>query len=407
MTQAWFGPLESERAWDDAALAHLPLAVGSSEPRDGLDEVLVGFADDGDLVLTEAPLDGAHAEHLSSHLLGNIRLASWQSDGLDAALAKHAVHDRLRPWAVTPAVSDALAAAGAPHDLPDVDVVRRVNSKVWSAAFRESNTRVVRGSAECEQVGRAMLSRGSIVLKEPYGVSGRGSMQVNGVDRLTRLIRHLRGEEERGARVVLIVEELLDKRVDFSTQLEIFANGRIVSHGVCGMTNRGFAYAGSGRLSGEDERRVASDEHLANIARVTRGLQADGYFGPVCIDGLISHAGELHSVIEVNARASLGLAWLNLANRYAPTGFGVVLAMIRVAGPAIPFRTTLQATRDEGALPTGKGDAGVIFLTARTAAREGGGRFVVAIVERDDALEARRAALIRALSRAGYAVSDS
>jgi hypothetical protein len=402
MTSVWFGAFDAERAWDDARLAKLP-AVAIDDGAAAMDEALGALAGPGDRVLTRAPLDAAHAEHLAASLPHTIELGSWQAHGLAAALAETPGATPC-PWAITPPVVDAWPAGARAH--PPLEVVRRVNSKLWSAALRPAAGAgaaiAVRGTAGLERAARALLARGAILVKEPYGVSGRGAQAIAEPARLERLLARLRRDEERGLEVALVVEAMIDRARDFSTHVEVTPEGSWTWRGACGLDNRGLAYAGSAPLAAADAARLDRDDHRAAIARVAERLAAEGYRGPVCIDGILATDGALHSMIEINARCSLGLACLSLGACYAPRGLAVALAMVRVA-PARPVELgdVLASVRAEGALAATAGAAGAVFLTATTV-----GRLLVAIVHADRSeLPARRAAFERGLARAGLRVS--
>lgn len=400
MTELWFGPLDAERHWNDDRAASLP-ALSVEDSTAGMDEVLIALAGPHDTVLTQAPLHAQHAEHLAACLPYSIDLGTSQSDGLKRVLddARGATP---RPWAVVPAVIDAWPSwADAP---PDLAVVRRVNSKLWSTQMRASSgpgaAIAVHGTAELDGVARTMLTGGAIVVKEAHGVSGRGTQAITSASRLERLIARLRRNEEHGQEVTLIVERMIDRAFDFSSHLEIARDRSWQWRGMCGLVNRGFAYAGSTPLSGAAAERLAGSAHREAIAAIAERIAAERYHGPVCVDGIIATDGTVHSIIEINARHSLGLACLRLGSRYQDRSYSVVLEMIRHAPTTGSIGRLLDALRTEQALPAGAGEPGAIILTATTASRT-----VIAIVHRDTAdLAARRAAVRRGFERAAYGV---
>ncbi len=163
----------------------------------GLDEVLFPLCGKDDVLCTRLArharlreyhrsLGCRHAERACTDglddprdmytLLNSEPSAQWLSD----AVARGA---GVLPWAIT-RESAALLTRCHCNDYPPVEVVARVNSKIWSTRVRrqidsDDASEIVASLAQLLELGTDYLRRhGAIVIKEPHGVSGGGTVRV-------------------------------------------------------------------------------------------------------------------------------------------------------------------------------------------------------------------------------------
>jgi hypothetical protein len=221
------------------------------------------------------------------------------------------------PYAVTGAVAEqavpSYTAIGAPTRLPDPRDAARVNSKTWSNDVvadlgLPGAGVVVRSTAD---LARAVADAGPVaVVKDPYGVSGRGALEVSSPGVLRAITRVLDRQVAAGARVELLVQRRFAKRHDLSAHGDLAPDGTWRRLGVRVVHNRGFRYAGSSPVDGS----VARFEPalLEAAAEVARRAFAEGYHGPLSVDAMVLADGSLVPVLEVNARVSLGRLALRL-----------------------------------------------------------------------------------------------
>ncbi|GAA2195436.1 ATP-grasp domain-containing protein [Micromonospora lupini] len=329
-----FGSFDAEAAWRPEDLAGLPAGptAGGSRGRRGMDELLAVGCAPGDLLLTAEPMEEALVEALSAAGIAprvaavpgprddtvEERLASAGGTSLPGMSGWAAAF-----YAVRPDTSVAVHRLGLRAAVPAVEVVARVNSKVWSNDLvRDAGLpgAAVLATTPGEVRRLAQDTPGDVVLKDPYGVAGRGALRVTTPRMLDTVVRHLERQVARGARVELLVQPLFEEASSFSTHIEVDPSGAMRWWGVQHVDNAEFAYRGSGPLPADQHAILDTSAHREVIARVGTALAAEGYTGPACVDGLRLRDGTLVPVLEVNARRSMGLLNLHLDGRARAVG---------------------------------------------------------------------------------------
>lgn len=265
---------------------------------------------------------------LSKHLL-------WLAKGGDALLLKEPWSDELRreacergvelvaphssmqlvdynfkPWGWTESAVRAGQEAGAMLSPVPLDVVRRVNSKLWSHALEVESGWAIEGAATAstleelrEAVARACPAPGDKwVIKSPFGfaardrVLGRGPLLDTPQARWSER-RFVRGE-------TLIFQPWLEVIREYGVVMEVLKEGSHKIFGISDLQTNG-AGTGKGYILG----RRPSPERMGELERVACVVAArlfeEGYYGPVGIDAL-EHTRGLHPLLEVNARYTMG-----------------------------------------------------------------------------------------------------
>jgi hypothetical protein len=352
---------------------------------------------------------------------GVVRLATRPSDRIGECFVKaglpwsplfgrlEASGRRAMPFAVTPLSIQTCRNLMAELTAPDLSIVRLVNSKIWSANARARAGFALGSVGFCytEVIGAAkrILKTGPIILKEPFGVSGLGSVVVMSPTRLGTVSRVLRVQEDRGIQVQIVVEPLLNKRFDFSSHVWVGPNGDWRILGFQGMVNAQTRFVASRHLPYDDQKVLQSSDLNAALESIAKQLSFAGYFGPACIDGLITQDGSLVPILEVNARMSMGLMNLRLGEKLSPHGLKSTLLKIRVQrnqdGPSV-----LDALAADALLPRSSGTSSVLPVNSRAAVDEKGSiGLVLALLHKEPSEEAmlwNRA--LKALSTAGYSI---
>ena len=227
------------------------------------------------------------------------------------------------PWGWTPTAVEAGERAGAVVRPVPFEVVRRVNSKLWSHALEVELGLALEGAATAstfdalsEAAARACPGReDKWVIKSPFGfaarerVLGRGP-RVEGAQATWAIRRLARGE-------TLIFQPWLDVVREYGVCVEVARNG---SHRVLGFSDLKTNGAGTGL--GYVLGRPPTPERAAELERtaalVCARLHAEGYCGPAGLDA-IEHARGLHPLLEVNARHTMGFVALAVERALKPS----------------------------------------------------------------------------------------
>lgn len=325
------GNFEVENRWavDEPGLPTVQFS-GSRAIVNRMDEFGLMLGDEGDYIVLKAPPDEEYLEYLSRLGIGLPAVLSVRDQD-----PRHVVTEDVLADPDMPAELTRLAGAGArlwPHGVSDLEerlaercelplagppaaVCKAVNSKIYSRlAASAAGLRVPPGgvcrdldelAAECDRA-RAWLSRGrTVVLKDAYGVSGRGILVVSD----QRQIGHVQGIcARRAARsasrlVSIVMEEWLPKRTDLNYQFTIDQAGAVRFDFVKEALTANGVHLGHQMPARLDRRQ--RDELADSVAALGARLVADGYHGIVGVDGLISTDDVLYPVIEINARNNM------------------------------------------------------------------------------------------------------
>ncbi len=330
MKTVHLGTLGAEGYWRDPGLARLPALPDPPAERivATMDELLFPLCQPGDLLLTRRPMDPALADYLMrigfrfEH--NRVPLDDGTGDskasvfGLLQQTDSGVVHQllsgvrRAAPYAVLPDTEAFCRRYGLLSDLPSLAAVSKVNSKVYShqlavALGLKDYGFVVESAAELVEEGRRYLAQGSVLVKDPYGVSGKGNLLVQSEGMLQRIAAHLAAQEQAGRRVYLLLESLLPKALDFSCQMRIDADGTARLLSLQQMHNQQLSYQGSSRLGDEEAVLLERAGYLWQIEAVAAQMYRDGYWGDLCIDSMILQDATVAPVVEINARQSMGL----------------------------------------------------------------------------------------------------
>ncbi|MDL4774214.1 ATP-grasp domain-containing protein [Actinomadura xylanilytica] len=223
-----------------------------------------------------------------------------------AALSAHGVSELEERLAATAGI--ALAA-------PSAATCKAVNSKIYSRRLADAlGIRQARGWT-CDDVAgleeaftaaRAVLAAGRpVVVKDAYGVSGKGIELVEGERRLDRLLRMItkRAGQAAGGRLGLVVEEWVGKRADLNYQFTVGRDGGVRFDFVKeALTERG-VHKGHRIPARLTERQVSELKDVSG--RLGESLAADGYYGVVGVDAMVDPDGGLYPVVEINARNNM------------------------------------------------------------------------------------------------------
>lgn len=352
-----FGSLNAEAAWRDPSAASLP------EIKDGqaqrivavLDEIQFGLCQDGDVLLAAHEMIPSHREYVAS--LG-FRFAHGRVDeALPPEVASRLAGARPSPYAVVPGLDALCARWGVVGELPPVEVVRRVNSKTYSHQLASSLALfgagcLVRSIEELSTEGSRLLSQGSFILKDPFGVSGKGALVVRAQAELDRVLAHLKKQADAGRFIEFLVQPLYDRVTDFSCHFEVTRAG-LRRYGVQVMDNDGLAFSSVRPAPADLEECLERLGQWRVMEQVAQALAAEGYHGPVCVDAMLLRDGTLVPLLEINARKSMGLINLRLQERVG-NGLHSHLGLLNLSlRRRVTFDELLDALRRQGLLYDG------------------------------------------------------
>ncbi|WP_431875859.1 hypothetical protein [Amycolatopsis sacchari] len=275
------------------------------------------------------------------------------------------------PYAVLPETARLVAAYGLAARPPDAGTVRKVSSKSWSSALLDTlglpGGGVIVGSVGELLTAVAQFGDHPVLLKDPYGVGGRGILEVSSPRALRTVCRVLSAQVARGLRVELLVQPRWDRAADFSAQFRIDSGGRLHWHGVVVIENAGFSHVGTRPPDPEFQRRLDEAGYASIIADVGAALADAGYHGPVDVDSMLLRDGTLVPLLEINPRMSVGLIGILAGARLTGPATTARLAVrpVRSADTRGTFDAVLALMREHRVLFT-PGGTGLLPLAANT-----------------------------------------
>lgn len=282
-------------------------------------------------------------------------------------------------------VEEELAArTGVELAAPDAVTCKAVNSKTYSRRVAdELGLRQPAGWA-CDRVadldaafaGAADLIRQGhrVVVKEAYGVSGKGIAVVDSerrADRLRRMIEQ-KARQAGSERIAFVVEDWVAKRADLNYQFTVARDGSVRFDFVKEAITDNGVHKGHRMPPNLTEGQI--DQLRDCAALLGKQLATDGYYGVVGVDALVEPDGGIFPVIEINARNNMSTYQVPAQEVFVGDG-RVAMARhypMRLIAP-LPFATvrTLLA----GLLIDRPGGSGLLvnnFATVNAGARLAG-----------------------------------
>ncbi|MFI1018825.1 ATP-grasp domain-containing protein [Streptomyces sp. NPDC020965] len=334
------GNFEVERQWarGEHTLPRLS-ALSANAVVNRMDEFTLLLAGEHDHVVLKTQPDGAYLAYLSGlgMLLPTVHTVGGQDpqrtvteDALAdpvllrtlAGLAAAGAH--LVPHGVSEPEERLAATTGMPVAGPGAALCKSVNSKVYSRRVAdELGLRQPRGWT-CETVaelGAALAAAVSVptapfVVKEAFGVSGKGIATLDGPRRADRVHRMVARQAERSGRdaVAFVVEEWVAKRADLNYQFTVGRDGSTRFDFVKELLTEGGVHRGHRMPAGLSAAQF--HEVVTTAELLGKRLAADGYFGVVGVDAMVDEAGGLYPVVEINARHNMSTYQARLQEQF-------------------------------------------------------------------------------------------
>jgi hypothetical protein len=386
------GEFNSEEYWRSPNLAKLPEIpdCGSHGIILAMDELLFLFCTATDLLITRFKFNSVLKSYLKAlgfNFIGNIRSIQQSLTECETSIfqiigdhperirdlqPKFQVRRNFQPYSLTPGLNILAQALNVDFSGPDLKVVKEVNSKVYSCRLcgklgLKRGGEVVASARELLKKGENLLRKGAFLIKDPYGVSGKGNLLVRSGQILERLVRYLEFQERNGLTSLFVIEPFLNKVKDFSCALTIAENGAIKLVSVQEMVNRNFAYSGSYTADPAFVDELCRKKYFEVMMAIAGELYADGYFGAVCVDSMVLQSGEIAPLVEVNARKSMGLFNHRVDRYLARYGLKGNLTFLNLGyRPGLSFERVLEELDAAGLLFYPGKERGVMALSANT-----------------------------------------
>ncbi|WP_433289821.1 ATP-grasp domain-containing protein [Pseudonocardia sp. CA-142604] len=211
---------------------------------------------------------------------------------------------------------------------PDAAICKAVNSKIYSRRLAdEIGLRQALGwacdtPAELDEAiagARGLLAVDrKVVVKDAFGVSGKGIAVIETEDRLGRLHRMIARRAAEQRRVGLVVEEWVPKAADLNYQFTVGRDGAVrfdfVKQALTdGGVHKGHRFPVSLTAAQLDELGQAAQ-------RIGERLAGDGYFGVVGVDAMVDPEGGLFPLVEINARNNMSTYQALVQTTFAGAG---------------------------------------------------------------------------------------
>ncbi len=216
------------------------------------------------------------------------------------------------PYSVLPSTNEFCKNYQLLNPHPNIKVVQKVNSKLFSHTlskrlFEDTVGELIYSANELERKGNQFLEHSSFLIKDGFGVSGKGNVLVSSPQILKRIVKYIAKQESTGQETRFLLEPFLDKQIDFSCQFEIGSKGQVNIKSIQKMQNAGFAFSGIQTAEPDFQAKLDRLGYFAQVEAIAAALYQDSYFGPVCLDSMVLKDGKIVPVVEINARKSMGL----------------------------------------------------------------------------------------------------
>ncbi len=329
------GTFDCEAYWRDKNLAKLPYIDDKQTDQivSVMDELLFVFCKESDVLITRQKMDTSHKQYLSSigfsfinndqHLINEQKkvkksvkksVSQLLIENKDNTYFHSIIQEGMTytPFSILPESEEVCKDYKLVYEHPSIEIIKKVNSKVYSTLYNtnaemKNKATIVHSAEELEHIGNALLKNSKFLIKDIFGVSGKGNLLIESSSVFDRIINYLKLQEKRQKSILFIVEPFLQKDFDFSCQFSIDKNGQTQIHSVQRLMNNNFAYQGSFTADDAFLNQLYDLGYFEEIQKVSNQLHQDGYFGHVCIDSMILKDESLVPIVEINARKSMSL----------------------------------------------------------------------------------------------------
>lgn len=331
----YLGSFNSEQFWREANISQLPRIADQQADAivSVMDELQFVFCDSvHDVLVTHLPIDGSYKDYLwelgfsfsynQLPLIEKTSAEGKQSYKGICELLLEAGNDgyyqdllaplsTLSPYSIEPFTERLCQHYGLQGSGLDIEVVKKVNSKLFSHQlakhlFPDTVGEIIYSASDLDTVGHRLLQSSPFLIKDEFGVSGKGNLLVSSWQILKRIVTYISKQEHDGKHTRFLLEPLLDKQTDFSCQLEIDATGKTKILSIQKMQNSGFAFSSIQTAESSFQEFLGTSGYFEQVNEIASELYRVGYCGPVCLDSMLLQSGKIVPVVEINARKSMG-----------------------------------------------------------------------------------------------------
>lgn len=348
-------------------------ALGWQQP-----QVLVPAASDPTRDVTEDALaDGGLLEDLTG----------LRDQG--ALIVAHGVSDRVERLS---------RECGLPLAAPAADVCKHVNSKIYSRRLAERLGLRQPAGRCCDSLERwsqtlpwareVLRGGGKVAVKDAFGVSGKGILQISEVPRLDQLDRMFTQRSTRRGdhRLGVVVEEWVAKSADLNYQFTLARDGSVHLDFIKEALTENGVHMGHlvpARISAE-----VRDEIAAATVGMGQTLAADGYYGVVGVDAMLDPDGGLYPLTEINARNNMSTYQESLLELLPSSGVSALARHYPVVRPRPASFGAVRALLGDALLTSPDDGSGLLvnnFATVNSGITAGGAGRLYGILVGPDA----------------------
>ncbi|MEH1790999.1 MAG: hypothetical protein V7L23_36930 [Nostoc sp.] len=332
----YLGSFNSEQFWRDADISQLPAIADQQADAivSVMDEFQFVFCNSPhDLLVTRLPMDGFYKDYLwelgFSFAHNEFPLIEKMSESgkrspkgicellLEARCDPYyqnllARLSTLSPYSVEPLTEKLCQHYNLQGSGSDIEIVKKVNSKLFSHQlgkhlFPDTVGEIIYSASDLDAVGNRLLQSSPFLIKDEFGVSGKGNLLISSLQILQRIVTYISKQERDGKHTIFLLEPLLNKQTDFSCQLEIDTTGETKILSIQKMLNSGFAFSSIQTAESSFREFLDKSGYFEQVEAIAAELHRVGYFGPVCLDSMVLEDGKIVPMVEINARKSMGL----------------------------------------------------------------------------------------------------
>lgn len=335
MNKIYVAKFNAENYWKPENMVNLPAIKNKSLENivHMMDELMFGLCEkESDCVLTSIPMNEVHCNYL--HDLGfafQNKAFSEYRNSMDSLEYDYHAADIVMPPVKSKSILSAYAVLSEYEAFakknkidfkhPPIDVVQKVNSKLYSTELAKGlgfskYAVIVRDENEFGEEGKKILQRhGGFIVKEEYGVSGKGNMKVTDERSFDALKRNIAMQCKKGKEVRFVLEPAFTVKQDFSVQYYLEETGHVKQISIQQVLNKNRAYNGSVTADQKLMEFLVGHRYFDVMEKLLGQLHKDGYYGDVCIDSMILEDDQLVPIVEINARKSMSLIKKNFEEK--------------------------------------------------------------------------------------------
>lgn len=223
---------------------------------------------------------------------------------------------KIADWGPSQAIARWAKKQCIPYLIPDWEIVRTVNSKIYSFMNSPKLPGADLLGNEKEVLDWVEKTEGSKVLKTAYGTAGRGHFHF-GKNR--DLNAFLQGQFSQ--KLPVIGEPWVQRVLDFSTQWVVskekneFLGATIIENRSNGSYLATFAGKSFSSFA------WALEQHLSIVKPLLSAISKLGFFGNLGVDAFVyleNGVEKIHPVVEINARKTMSWAALAVQRKICP-----------------------------------------------------------------------------------------